>query len=230
MRNNNLIAHILSGGLMEDEKIRQRLRRQKIASLEQLVQWLKCSVITVRRRLKRWRCLTSINHNGGYYTLPEVPVFDHYGLWRYQDVLFSTHGNLKQTIVSLINESPRGLSAVEIARLVDLPSNSSLISRMAHVDGVRREKHKGRFVYFSDQPRIYTLQQYARASTGGKRADTLTDQEAVMILVELVKDPGIGIEQLVTRVAQKGRWVEPEAIKTFLERHELVKKTAGIRR
>lgn len=213
---------------MDDKKVLENFRRQKIATIEQLVQWLKCSVITVRRRLKEWRSLTSINQNGRYYTLPEVPVFDPNGLWRYQRVLFSTHGNLKQTLVAMINKSARGLSAVEIARLVDLPFNSSFISRMARVPGVKREKHKGRFVYFSAGPEIYTLQQHARAS-GRKGAGMPTDSEAVMILVELVKDPGIGIEQLATRVAQQGQWVEPEAIRAFLERHDLVKKTADTR-
>jgi hypothetical protein len=62
-----------------------------------------------------------------------------------------------------------------------------------------------------------------------KGAGMPTDQEAVMILVELVKSPRIGIEQLATRVAQQGRWVAPEAIRTFLEQHDLVKKTADTR-
>jgi hypothetical protein len=213
---------------MDDKKIRERFRRQKITTIGQLVQWLKCSVVTVRRRLKAWRSLTSINQNGRFYALPEVAVFDTNGLWRYQGVLFSAHGNLKQTIVALISDSARGLSAAELAQLVDLPSNSSFISRMVHVAGVKREKHQGRFVYFSDRAEIYTLQRYARLS-GLKGAVMPTDQEAVMILVELVKSPGIGIEQLATRVAQKGRWVEPEAIRAFLEQHDLVKKTVDTR-
>ena len=213
---------------MDDQRILERFRRQKTATIDQLVQWLKCSVITVRRRLRQWRSLTSINQNGRYYTLAEVPVFDPNGLWRYQRALFSTHGNLKQTVVALITRSARGLSAVEIAQLVDLPSNSSFISRMANEPGVKRQKHEGRFVYFSDRPEIYTLQQYVRAS-GRKGAGMPTDQEAVMILVELLKNPGIGIEQLATRVAHKGQWVSPEAIAAFLERHDLVKKTSGTR-
>ena len=175
---------------MDDKKILDRFRQQKIVTIEQLEGWLTCSVMTARRRLKKWHSLTSINQNGRYYTLPQIPVFDPDGLWRYQQVLFSKHGNLKQTIVALITSSAKGLSAVEIARLVDLAPNSSFISRMAHVAGVRREKHQGRFVYFSERPEIYTLQKYALA-TGGKGAGLPTDQQAVMILVELLKHPGI---------------------------------------
>ena len=213
---------------MDEHTIRERFFRQKIATIEQLLQWLKCSVVTVRRRLKQWRSLTSINHNGRFYTLPEVPVFDPNGLWRYERVLFSAHGNLKQTMVALISQSARGLSAAELALLVDLPPNSSLISRLAQVSGVKREKYAGRFVYFSDRDEVYTLQRHVRASAG-KSTGMPSDQEAVMILVELVKSPGIGIEQLATRVLQQGSWVAPEAIRAFLEQHDLVKKTADTR-
>jgi hypothetical protein len=214
---------------MDEKQVLDQFRQQKIATIQQLVEWLKCSVMTVRRRLKAWRSFTSINQNGRYYTLPEVPVFDFSGLWRYQKVLFSTHGNLKQTLVALISSSSKGLSAVEIARLVDLAPNSSFISRITNVPGVQREKHQGRFVYFSKRPEIYSLQKYALAS-GRQGADMPTDQEAVMILVDLLKHPGSGIEELAARVSKPSRWIAPEAVRAFLERHDLVKKTSDTRR
>jgi hypothetical protein len=214
---------------MDEKQVLDRFRRQQIATIEQLVEWLKCSVITVRRRLKAWRSFTSINQNGRYYTLPEVPVFDPSGLWRYQRVLFSKHGNLKQTLVTMITRSSKGLSAVEIARLVDLAPNSSFISRITHGLGVQREKLQGRFVYFSERPEVYSLQKYARAS-GRQEAGMPTDQEAVMILVELLKHPGSGIEELAARVSKPSRWIAPETVRAFLERHDLVKKTSDTRR
>ena len=214
---------------MDEKQVLDQFRQQKIATIEQLVKWLKCSVMTVRRRLKEWHSFTSINQNGRYYTLPQVPAFDPDGLWRYQRVLFSKHGNLKQTIVALITNSAKGLSAVEIGRLVDLVPNSSFISRMSNVAGVQREKHQGRFVYFSERPEIYTQQKYALAS-GRQGAGVPTDQEAVMILVELIKHPGISIEQLAARVSKQGQGVEPEAIRAFLELHDLLKKTSDTKR
>ena len=210
---------------MDEKQVLYQFRRQKIATLEQHVKWLRCSVITVRRRLKKWRSFTSINQNGRYYSLPQVPAFDQYGLWRYQTVLFSKYGNLKQTIMALITNSAKGLSAVEIARLVDLASNSSFISRFKNVPGIQREKHHGRFVYLSECPEIYNLQKYVLASRG-QAAGFPTDQEAVMILVELIKHPGIGIEQLAFRVSKHGQWVEPAVVRAFLELHDLVKKTS----
>ena len=182
---------------------------------------LKCSVITARRRLKKWQTYTSINKNGRYYTLPQIPVFDKNGLWKYQRILFSKHGNLKQTIVALITDSQKGLSAIEIAELVGLAPNSSLLSRFKNVAGVKREKHQGRFIYLSDRLKIYTRQKQRWTSIAFP-----TDAQAVVILVQLIKYPDIGIEQLADHVSAQGQSVEPAAIRRFLQFHDLLKKTS----
>lgn len=206
---------------MDETQVLENFRRQKIITIEQLVKLLKCSVITARRRLKKWQTYTSINKNGRYYTLPQIPVFDKNGLWKYQRILFSKHGNLKQTIVALIADSQKGLSAVEIAELVGLVPNSSFLSQFKNVHGVKREKHQGRFIYLSDRPEIYT-----RQKQGWTTIAFPTDAQAVVILVQLIKYPDIGIEQLADHVSAQGQSVEPATIRRFLQFHDLLKKTS----
>ena len=206
---------------MDEKHALDYFNRQKIITLEQLIELLECSAITARRRLKQWQTHTSINQNGRYYTLPRIPVFDQNGLWRYQAVLFSKHGNLKQTIIALIADSPKGLSAGEIAKLVDLVPNSSFLSQFKNVAGVRREKHQGRFVYLSDRPEIRVRQKRRWATPC-----LITDAQAVVILVHLIKHPQIGIEQLAGQVSEQGQSVEPAAIRSFLQLHDLSKKTS----
>jgi hypothetical protein len=142
----------------------------------------------------------------------------------YQAVLFSKHGNLKQTIISLITESPKGLSAGEIAQLVDLVPNSSFLSRFKEVADVKREKHQGRFVYLSNRSEIY-----ARQKQGWVTAGLPTDAQAVVILVQLIKHPDIDIEQLAVHVSEPGSSIEPAAIRSFLQLHDLLKKTSDTR-
>ena len=211
---------------MNENRVLEKFRRQKIITIGQLIEWLKCSVITARRRLKKWQSYTSINKNGRYYTLPQIPVFDENGLWKYRTVLFSKHGNLKQTIIALITESEKGLSAVEIAEFVDLVPNSSFLSRFKSVPGVRREKHQGRFIYLSDHPQIYSRQKQTRA-TGQTAVGFPADFEAVEILVQLIKHPDIGIEQLAAKVSKPGKQVQPAMIRRFLRFHDLLKKTSA---
>jgi hypothetical protein len=159
----------------------------------------------------------------------QVPVFDENGLWRYQTVLFSKHGNLTKTIVELIRISQKGLSAVEIAGIVDLTPNSSFLSRIKNVPGVRREKHQGRFVYLSERPEIYSRQKH-RWTLGQGVADFPTDVQAIIILVQLIKHPGIGIEQLTSKVSKQDKQIDPEAVIRFLQFHDLLKKTSDTKR
>lgn len=214
---------------MDEKVVLKRFRRQKIITIDQLVELLTCSVITARRRLKQWQTYTSINQNGRYYTLPQIPVFDENGLWRFQSVLFSKHGNLTQTIVAMIGASSKGLSATQIADILDLAPNSSFISRFKNVPGVKREKHQGRFVHFSDQPEIYTRQKDRWFET----KDTVgfpTDAQAIIILVHLIKNPGVSIDKLTQQVSKKDKPIDSDSVRRFLQFHGLVKKIADTMR
>jgi len=211
---------------MDGKKVMRTFARLKVITIDQLVNLLQCSVITVRRRLKKWNTYTSINQNGRYYSLPQTPVFDDNGLWRYQSILFSKHGNLKQTILWLIRRSQTGLSAGEIAQLVDLSPSNSFFSVIHKSADISREKHQGRFVYFSDSPEHYHQQKQKRILSRPRSIDWPTDAQAVVILVELIKHTGIGIEQLAAKVAQQGCPVEPAGIEAFLRSHDLLKKTS----
>lgn len=214
---------------MDEKKVLQKFRRQKIITIGQLVKLLTCSVITARRRLKKWQTYTSINKNGRYYALPQIPVFDENDLWWYQTVLFSKHGNLTQTIIELIRASKKGLSAVEIAGIVDLAPNSSFLSRIKDVPGIRREKHQGRFIYLSDRPEIYNEQKH-RWAFSRSVADFPADAQAIIILVQRIKHPGIGIEQLAGKVARQDGRIDPGAVRRLLQFHGLLKKTVATKR
>jgi len=215
---------------MDEKKVLRTFSRLKVVTIDQLVNLLQCAVITVRRRLKKWNAYTSINQNGRYYTLPQIPVFDDNGLWRYQSILFSKHGNLKQTILGLIRQSPMGLSAGEIARLLDLSPSSSFFTVIHKTPGISRERYQGRFVYFSDSPERYHRQKQKRTLSRPGAIDWPTDAQAVVILVELIKHPDIDMEQLASKVAQRGWSVEPAIIEAFLRSHDLLKKTSDIKR
>jgi len=45
---------------MDEKEILVEFKRQKIITIEQLIQLFQCSAITVRRRLKKWKTFTSI--------------------------------------------------------------------------------------------------------------------------------------------------------------------------
>lgn len=79
--------------------------KKKILTMSKLLEMMICSERTIQRRLKEWKIQTSYNKNGRYYTLARVPRFNQHGIWKYGGVFFSTHGNLKNTVVAVIRQS-----------------------------------------------------------------------------------------------------------------------------
>ena len=120
----------------------------KVFTLEHLMASLGCSRPTARLKLRDWQAYTSYNQNGRYYTLPMVPRFDENGIWFYKNIFFSKYGNLKKTVVHLINKSPSGLTGNEIGNLVSL-SPRLFLHHFRNVAGIKREKRDGVYVYYS---------------------------------------------------------------------------------
>lgn len=118
------------------------LERIKVFTLDGLMSAMGCSMPSARMKLKQWKAYTSFNQNGRYYTMPTVPRFDDNGLWFYENVLFCRYGNLRNTIVHLINNSASGLTGNEIGKLVRL-SPRSFLHHFRNVGGIQREKIEG---------------------------------------------------------------------------------------
>jgi len=132
-------------------------------------------------------------------------------------------------MIELIRHSEAGLSAREVAQVVGIPSNSSIFSQLQNVSGIRRERHRGHFVYFSDEHVLYEKQR----STLYRSEDAArlpSDEEAVLILVQYIKHPHIGLEELSQRVAGQGKMITPSVVRSFLEHHDLLKKMPDTRR
>jgi hypothetical protein len=211
---------------MNTTAVLKSFERKKIVTLEQLTNWLGCSIPTARRRLKQWRACTSYNHNGRYYTLPAIPEFDTHGLWRYRGVFFSKYGNLKQTLVQLVTQSERGLSAADLGERLGLQPRSFL-SHFRHHPALYREEREGRWIWFAADPQRRNQQQHSRLTQVVTKAPPMpSDIEAVMILVDLLHHPNSRLEAMVQRLKQKGHAIDVEAIHTLLAHHDLLKKTA----
>jgi hypothetical protein len=116
-------------------------------TLGEVAELIHSSIHTARRRLKTWQARNSYNHNGRYYTLPDVPAFDVNGLWRWRGVFFSQYGNLKQTVIELVRRAQAGLDAGEMRSLLGLDPRSFLSAFANHPrlrrDKAQRVEHKG---------------------------------------------------------------------------------------
>jgi hypothetical protein len=211
---------------MGEGDILTKFRRRKVVTIQVLADIISCSLISARRRLKKWNALTSINRNGRYYTLPDIPHFDHRGLWLYRTILFSAHGNLKETIIGLIQSSEGGLKSSEIRRILGLPDNSSHLSHLRRSTRVCREKVGGTYIYFSADPDVLTRQKQRFQEHTQTRLNFPSDAEAVSLLVQFIKQPLAGSEELSAILSREGIHLGPDVVRNFLEHHDLLKKTA----
>lgn len=212
-----------------DDAVLQIFRKKKVMKIDQLALILERSIPTARRRLKQWKTHTSYNHNGRYYVLPDVAQFDANGLWRCGSIRFSKFGNLKETVIHLVQHSHMGLSAQEIGHLVGL-SPHSFLSHFREASGLHREPFQGRLFYFSSEEKILNAQKHHRESWGEKQSPVFpTDAEAVQLLVEKINHPHLSVADLRKRLRQKGISISCESIRLFLEHHDLQKKTADTR-
>lgn len=209
---------------------RVTLKREKVFTLERLISFLGCSRRTAQTMLSRWKTCTSYNHNSKYYTFPEIPKFDSHGLWWYKNITFSKNGNLKKTVIHLINSSESGLTGDEIGTILGL-SAKNFIHHFRDYPATIREKHGGVYVYFADNDLLYERQQRLRCSIIRQRTlFSITDPEAILILVAIIKHHGISIQDILALPEIKKSKMKFADIQGFLEYHGLVKKIPVSRR
>jgi len=214
------MAKLSEGKLKSVFKVLEHI---KVFTLDQLISSLSCSTPTARLKLKQWQAYRSYNQNGRYYAMPTVPRFDENGLWYYEDISFSNYGNLRNTVVHLINNSPLGLTGNEIGTLVRLPPRSFL-HHFRDVAGIHREKREGVYVYFSDDPGRYKEQLQNRSRVLIPTGKLLSDADAVVILTALIKHHGITMEDIMALPEVRERKFPPVSIREFLDHHGLLKK------
>lgn len=202
----------------------RHLEKAKVFTIGELSHALKCSIPNARLKLKQWQTYTSYNQNGRFYALPQVPRFDHHGLWHHKNAAFSKHGNLKKTVVHLVTSAPAGLTGRQLGELLGLAPRSFL-HHFRSCPRICREKHEGVYVYFADDPSVYKRQlQQRRSLTSQPAVVAISDPEAVMILVAIIKHHGISAEQILALPEIKKSKMKLASIQGFLQYHGLGKK------
>ncbi len=202
------------------------LKESKVLTLDQVSKMRRCSIRTVQRQFAGLPVFRSYNKNSRYYTLAGIPRFDTNGIWEYREILFSRFGDLQKTVRHLIANSECGLSGNEIGNIVKLQPRS-FMHHFRGLGGVFREKYGGVYVYFSDDPAIYTRQSHERSRIAD--IQKISAAVAIKLLVAYIKHPQVSAEELSETLARENRChISPTDIVNFLSFHDLLKKTPGI--
>jgi hypothetical protein len=145
------------------EVVRSFLRRQQIATLQELKQALgTTSTMTVFRKLKALHYRTSYSQRGKYYTLAEIPQFDEHGLWSFRGVWFARDGTLLATAQRSVEQSSAGFTASELQARLSVEVKQSLL-QLYQQHQVDRRVVGEVYVYFSPEAERKREQRLQRA-------------------------------------------------------------------
>ena len=205
-------------------KLNELFSQQCCWTIEQLTSSLDYSAISIRRFLKHLGYFSSFTHNSKWYTLSSIPEFDKNGLWLYNQIGFSRHGNLKQNIVHFINKSSQGFSAKQLADILSVRCHA-VLNHLHNSGAIDRFKSKSGLVYISSTERR-KKQQLMRLQSQQVTVTTpqeLNPQTAVYVLVEYIKNPQACFDELAKAVAKRQVIATPNAIARFFDKHDLKK-------
>ena len=206
------------------KRLGQLFEQKKCWMIDELSNALGYAVISTRRFLKQIKYYRSYSHNGKWYTLRAIPRFNRNGIWRYQKIGFSSHGNLTQTIVFLINKSQKGITAKQLADKLYYTCHA-VLTNMYKAQLIDRVKHRGEFVYLSTDDKLSRRQRRRLEAYATKKAlQPFNAQTAVFILVAFIKNPQWSYQQIAAQLKHsKNLVVRPEGIERFLEQHGIKK-------
>ncbi len=198
--------------------------QKKCWTIEELTHSLNYSTISIRRFLKDIGYYSSFTHNSMWYTLHSIPSFNKRGLWFYQEIGFSKHGNLKQTILNFVSKSPQGLAAKELFEILLIPCHP-VLNQMYNKNQIDRFNTQRGFVYLSidDKKRQRQLDRLQSQLMKAKQPESLNAQAAIYVLVEYIKHPEASIAELSKAVEKREVKASPEAITMLFKEHDLKK-------
>ena len=209
--------------------LRALFKKKRLAMLPEIYALLSTtSRMTVFRRLRELDYLSSFSHVGRYYTLPCVANFDPQGLWFFEDVGFSRFGNLKETLIQLVEQSIAGKTHEELEKQLRVRVHNTLLD-LVRSGSIARELFEGVFLYHS----ILTeraQQQLARRreGAGDSAQDILPDGIVIEVLTEIIRGSRVQIDQgaIITKLDARGIRITVSQLNQLCTRLDL-KKTPG---
>ena len=207
---------------IKNSQLLQLFKQEKCQTMEDICQLLNHSGRSTQRLLNKIGYYSSFTHNGKWYTLQSIPEFDENGLWFYRDIGFSKRRNLTATILYLIENSVKGLTAGELIKILS-KSCPPVLNRIYKANKINRVKTSHGFAYISLDSAIRD-----RQLGNLDQADvipSLSDADTIIILVEFIRNPNQTVKELVLRLKQKrGSFCGVDTIKNLFVRLGLEKK------
>ena len=213
--------------IQEKDKILQERFNEAnpVRILSDLLEGSHYSLRTLRRRIKDKIVIRSYNHNGKFYTMPNLAKFNTYGIWTNPVANFSMYGNLYETIVFLIDKSSAGYSPGEISIILKIKPYDSL-SKLLKQQRIRKTKVSTRIIYFSNKEDIYLKQLSERNDKieSPNKVHLLEKDVIISVLAEIILTNSLDIKLLKKSLQRKNKDIRFGDIETVISCYGLKKK------
>ncbi len=196
---------------------------KEVLSKAELLREYGCSPMTIWRLLRGVGYFTSYNYNAKYYTLATIPLFDDHGLWTYQDIRFSKWGKLPETIVAVIERSPGGMTAHELAELLHVRNSKPLLTQLILKQRLWREAVGRSYVYLAVE-QSQQEQQLRRRIEQAPVQLLPAPQQIIALLVEMIRHPQQTPRQWARRLARGNIRLGTQDISAVIEHYHLTVK------
>ena len=210
------------------DEIKGILLKKRVLSLKWLAEQMGVSDRTAQRYIKDLPALTSYTHKRRFFTLLNIPQFDHKGIWFYQQIGFSKFGNSLDTIVSLINQSKEGYSREALEAILKT-GLSKQIQILIQREKIYRIKLGNRYLYLPEkvmQNKKARLKLVGTRQTEEHFEKEVQKTELIALLKAVLTEKKIGMDvESITRITRKYSLQIPiKKIQQLLLKYDLTEK------
>lgn len=187
----------------------------------------RCSIF---RDLYKSGYISSYNKAGSYYTLKNIPRFDAAGIWRHDEVFFSKHGSLKETVKHMIYTSEAGRTHLDLQQILGLRVHNTLLN-LVSIKAVFREKLDGTYIYLHNNPeiRFFQLDKRQQQSSWDHKVSTINPYITVEVLLAVIRQQDQSATDIYNVLSEKGINVTRDEIDTIFQHYDLGKKNSRLR-
>lgn len=125
------------------------IKKNKAVTISEFFHHISYCEKTLRRDINELNGITSYTHRGKFVTLPDIPIFNDYGVWFYKEIGFTKFKNSFDLIISIIDNS-EGITKEGIEGILRI-NISKQIQILLFRKRLNRIKLGAKYFYLSDE-------------------------------------------------------------------------------
>ncbi len=185
-----------------------------------------CSRNTVYLKLKKHDYITSYNENNRFIALLTNLTYDDNGLCFIENAKFSSWGDVKSTIIALVDRSQKGYTTGEINQILQIRTNKQL-GELVKAGMIVRQREGRHQYYFSRMLEIQKeqIQKMVQRQIKKQKAKVpLSKNIVIKILTTIINERETDLTRLQTLLNQQGIHVSVRFIERVYFTYNIKKK------